>query len=302
MDAWKFCCSLQQKWNSEFVNDELLADSMAKWRKMRSIRLVWLSDKFGGTLPEGANEYKTHQILSEMYEELFGTDIQVDNSPSTKHCNVEEDRYSEHQLKQHLKALLFLTKQSNKATPLSVEMIKSAHRILAKGLVSEDGSAINAGEYRRIPVHSCFHSYPGFECISVRMEEIVAKYNERSSEDHDLFQLASWLLCQVLTLHPFLDGNGRVSRLLWCYSLLRDDLPFPVTPFPGIKKAYRCIRNDQESELVNPSCKHLTSLTVISITQTWNNFLSNLKRQAPEKYEVIRDWLEKSKILFNYED
>ena len=316
--AWRFCRFLQRKWNDTFTHDNGLAELMTKWKCSRSIRLVWLSDKFGGTLPNGVKESDTYTLLSKKFEELAELPQAVDcsHNPKAAHTkevtetdglksDAEKDRYTGQQLVQHLEALHLLTTAVNRQEPepLSSQLIKSVHEKLMNNLYAE-GKLIVAGEYRSEPVHSGNHTYPDFSCIPDQMEKIITEYNTSYRKAHDPFQLASWLLLKVLSLHPFLDGNGRVSRLLWCFSLLRDGLPFPVTPFPGIKKGYKkyisCIQRDEQTELSqNPSCKCLTSLTVISIVKTWENFLTNLKQESPKKFDLIFAWLEKENLLLH---
>ena len=98
----------------------------------------------------------------------------------------------------------------------------------------------------------------------------------------------------MLQIHPFLDGNGRLSCLLWCYSLMRDGLPFPVIPFPGRSKAYeqyiKFIKKDQN----RCDKKNVNSLTLISVTMTWKNFITNLKSKCQTKYDIIITWLKES--------
>ena len=216
--------------------------------------------------------------------------------------NAESGRGSEQQLQQHLRALLYIFDAAEAKRPLSEDLIKHAHRILMNELYTDDKVPlkINAGEYRQCVVgDGGMHTYPDFSSVPSTVIRIVREYEVRSSNsDHDPFALAAWLLHEVLTIHPFEDGNGRISRLLWCYSLLRDGTPFPVTPFPGQRKAYKkyimCITRDREISLSTPHCKHLTSLTLISITVTWENFILNLRNEAFDKYTEIVKWLEES--------
>ena len=106
-------------------------------------------------------------------------------------------------------------------------------------------------------------------------------------------ELASWLLFQVLFVHPFIDGNGCLSRLLWCYSLmLHGRLPFPLLPFPGVGKPYKkyikCIQRDQDTfSPLNSPCRKIMAMTLISVYKTWQNFVSNLEYEYPEGHRRI---------------
>lgn len=304
--ASKFCIELQKQWHEVFSSDVQLAESMTKWKKIKTVHLVWVSDRFGDELPEDVNELKTHRLLSEIYDASVSDNVDLgtdsDQAADLGGADSENNRASERQLKQHLRAFLLLINEAKSCKPLSEELILKAHQILMKGLY-RDGMEIHAGHYREISVYTGGayggHTYIDYESVLPSMKKLVAEYNQRVVKEHDSVQLASWLLLEMLQIHPFEDGNGRLSRLLWCYSLLRDGLPFPVTPFPGSKKAYRkyimCIQRDSDS--FNHSYKHMNSLTLISITKTWKNYISNLRLECSEKYGDIIAWLKESDNL-----
>ena len=174
--------------------------------------------------------------------------------------DAEKDRYKERQLQQHLLALMYLLQAAKKNVPLTVDLIKTAHQVLMADLYTEKQEKIEAGEYRQGPVSTGLtHTYPDYKCIPSNMDKIVMAYNEKAaSTDHDELVLASSLLTDVVSLHPVLDGNGRLSRLLWCYSLMSPGLPFPVIPFQGKSKAYelyiKCINYQFQNRCSMQTC------------------------------------------------
>lgn len=104
------------------------------------------------------------------------------------------------------------------------------------------------------------------------MSAIVEEYNKRTKTPaHDPYELAGWLYFKIVSLHPFEDGNGRISRLLWCYSLMKDGLPFPCVLTSGHRKSQKhlvaCLRKD--SDLFYTRHPHITTLTVVSVLLAW---------------------------------
>ena len=335
--AWKYCTKLQDKWKDYLSDVELLA-CMERWKESKSLHLVWVSDKFGGTLSGNVSEKSTYVLLTKLYKELPGKydedtlkkinsgeshsvpdesvtsnngatgDKAVPSNASTGSRdgdrNAQKDRTSERQLKQHLEALVLLSRSAESGYNLSENLIKHAHLLLMHGLYTSDNLEIHAGVYRTCSVSADYHVFPHYDTVPPSMTRLVTKYNHHQKQpDHDPFELASWLLLEFLTIHPFEDGNGRVSRLLWCYSLMLDGLPFPLTPFPGIKKAYKqfvsCIKRDRDTLYMTPTtsgfyCKYTTSLTVVSVTSTWKNFISNLRQESPKKHQEVVEWLKSS--------
>jgi len=114
--------------------------------------------------------------------------------------------------------------------------------------------------------------FPDASCVPKNMEKIVSDYNMKFSQTHDPYQLATWLFFKVISLHPFKDGNGRLCRLLWCYSLMHDGLPFPLTYSSGHKKAYKHYVYAIERSQTSKDHPCLTTLTVISICNAWKYF------------------------------
>ena len=185
------------------------------------------------------------------------------------------------QLAQHLRAFELLCPPPALASLpiLTEDLIKRAHGIMMKGLRNEQGLSINAGSYRSIPVFAGCHVFPSHKCIPNRMSDIVRSYNEKAATVHDTYELASWLHFNVVSLHPFEDGNGRISRLLWCYSLMRDGLPFPAVLSSGHKKSQKhlvmCLKRDRDRFNVTDN-PHMTTLTVVSVDRTWQEYFSTI--------------------------
>lgn len=86
-------------------------------------------------------------------------------------------------------------------------------------LHTEENIRIEAGKYLQCFVNAGLtHTYPDYRCILRNMESIVSRYNEKSVADPvDKLVVASCLLFDILTLHPFLDGNGSLSQCDYRY-------------------------------------------------------------------------------------
>ena len=50
-------------------------------------------------------------------------------------------------------------------------------------------------------------------------------------------EFAAWLHREMVTIHPFIDGNGRAARLLMNLALLQDGYPITIIP-PVLRREY----------------------------------------------------------------
>jgi len=113
-----------------------------------------------------------------------------------------------------------------KTLPLSLRLIKELHKILLKGT---RGKSKNPGEFRRSqnwiggsrPSKAMFVPPP-----PNRMADCLHELEKFFHEYKDLPALIKIALIHVQfeTIHPFLDGNGRVGRLLITLLLIHEKL------------------------------------------------------------------------------
>lgn len=125
----------------------------------------------------------------------------------------------------HARAYDFLQDLSHDA-PLTEETICTLHRLFYQQIDPE-----RAGIYRKMPVFISGSQYavaPVAE-ISKRMHALVQWYNNHEGKVHPV-ELAAELHKRFVYIHPFVDGNGRVSRLLMNLSLMRNDYNIAIIP------------------------------------------------------------------------
>lgn len=125
----------------------------------------------------------------------------------------------------HAKAYDFLHELSYDM-PLTEETICTLHRLFYQQIDPE-----RAGVYRKVAVFISGSQYavtPVAE-ISKRMQALVQWYNNHEGKMHPV-ELAAELHKRFVYIHPFVDGNGRVSRLLMNLSLMRNDYNIAIIP------------------------------------------------------------------------
>ena len=87
----------------------------------------------------------------------------------------------------------------------------------------------NAGRYRNLPVfiRGSQHVPPQPYLIRPQMETMFAFYEANKASIHPV-QLAAKMHEKLVTIHPYIDGNGRTARLLMNLILLRAGYPISI--------------------------------------------------------------------------
>jgi Fic family protein len=104
--------------------------------------------------------------------------------------------------------------------PISTRLFKKLHATLLSGKVR--GSNRNPGEYRETQnyigqegrsIESATFIPPEPQWVNDYMSNLEKYINESTDDLHDLVR-AAIIHAQFETIHPFLDGNGRIGRIL----------------------------------------------------------------------------------------
>ena len=121
----------------------------------------------------------------------------------------------------HRDAIGFLEEIVQKTEQLNEWTIKSIHRLVLKGIQDE-----NAGVYRQenVLIGGASHRPPDHVVVPELMERFVETVENEWSTLHPVARAAK-VHAEFVKIHPFIDGNGRTSRLLMNYELMKASFP-----------------------------------------------------------------------------
>lgn len=116
----------------------------------------------------------------------------------------------------HTEAIDFVASLVQGKELLTERVLKEIHYLILKGIDKE-----NAGKYRRVPVMISGSSFvpPQPFLINKLMEDIFIFYKKNKNKLHPIV-LAADMHEKIVTVHPFIDGNGRTCRLIMNLILL----------------------------------------------------------------------------------
>lgn len=121
----------------------------------------------------------------------------------------------------HRDAITYVEEIVKNKETFSEWQIKNLHRLILKGINDEF-----AGVYRdqQVFISGAKHRPPAPFLIKEQMEELINWYEQKSNQLHPITR-GAMLHAIFVGIHPFIDGNGRTSRLLLNLELMKEGYP-----------------------------------------------------------------------------
>jgi Fic family protein len=121
----------------------------------------------------------------------------------------------------HYEAVLFLRELVQSGALVNQLLVKQIHALVLRGIDRD-----NAGTFRSVPVMiaGSRHTPPQPWQVPSLMEACCRWYDEQQALLHPV-TLAAELHERLVTIHPFIDGNGRTARLMMNLVLLGAGYP-----------------------------------------------------------------------------
>ncbi|MWB94240.1 helix-turn-helix domain-containing protein [Flavobacterium sp. GA093] len=166
----------------------------------------------------------------------------------------------------HHEAIGFIKDLMQKNNSLNERDLLSIHNLILRGIIPED-----AGRYRKVQVmiKGSSHMPPQPFMVAKEMEDYFIWYEINKNKLHPVI-LAAEMHERLVTIHPFIDGNGRTSRLVMNLILMQKG--YLITNIKG----------DYETRM-----QYYQSLET---AQTKNNkedfilFIAQIEKQSLERY------------------
>src|SRR3989338_2715865 len=199
--------------------------------KRSSFSYVFTANKLEGTCPARISESDTFRILANY--DASGDPPTTRFPADGRSSDPEEARV---QMIRHHLALQHLFDVKT----LDVSSLLRVHDLMLTGAVEQNGDAVLAGQFREVDVFAGRHQFPGVNRVQLQdgtelssiehaTQKICADFENAVAENHSFLKIATDLFFNMIQLHPFTNGNGRLCRMLLAYALKRCDiLPYPI--------------------------------------------------------------------------
>lgn len=166
--------------------------------------------------------------------------------------------------------------------PITEADVRQIHFLVLKGINDS-----NAGNYRTVSVEIGGSQFkppapesipPGMQSFGQWLQE--ASVPGRLFKAEDAIAVAAAAHTWFVTIHPFIDGNGRVARLLMNVLLMRYGYPIAVITKEDRLRYYDALEVSQSSDL--------TAVTAL-VTECVDESLEEYEAAAKEQREVL-EW------------
>lgn len=173
----------------------------------------------------------------------------------------------------HSEAVDMVIDMAKSKEPINERTLKMLHHTVLRGIDKE-----NAGMYRRVNVRIGGSTFcpPEPYLIESGIQGMFAFYENSKKELHPV-HLAAEMHERLLTIHPFIDGNGRTSRLLMNLILLQNGYPLANIKGDAASKMkyYKAIHTAQTEHDKNPFIEFVAQVVKESLA----DYISLLKVQ-----------------------
>lgn len=150
----------------------------------------------------------------------------------------------------HAKAFEFMYKHKDE---LDKDFILKLHSILMKDINDEF-----AGKVRdfNVSISGTVFKPPSSESLSYELKNFFRWYEKTKHKLHP-FESSALTHLRFVTIHPFGDGNGRISRLLMNFVLKKKDFPMLDVPYADREDYYDSLEDCQINKIEKPFVNYL---------------------------------------------
>jgi len=180
-------------------------------------------------------------------------------------------------LREHLEATNnaqgydLIVRLAREQAPLNHITIQQVHEIVTRGILE------SAGRYRthNVRITGAVRSPPDWQKIIPEMDRLI---QEIAHNDRTVIEMSAYLHHRFVAIHPFIDGNGRVARLLSNLYLTRNGYPPIVLSQKKRQHYYHALREADNRDL---------SLFALFIARAVNEALSHYLAIAGDRETLI---------------
>ena len=261
-------------------------NSFAEFLRRQFALVIFDANRMEGTLSPELAQSSTMQLILQYWDSSESAPDQVawNAEGGREHAQASTNR----QLYQFAAATQHLLVEHVKSK-LTVKLLQDVHAIMMDGAYEKahDGVRMpfSAGALRSKPednVYAGLYQFVPPRAVAPALDKLVSEFHSPRVAGMHPVNRATWLFYELITIHPFKNGNGRLCRLFLSWSLMQDGLPFPVSFSTGHKKKrdhyLRAIEFARRAMVGHRG--ELNNIALVSIHRVTSNYCDNQRRMA----------------------
>lgn len=168
----------------------------------------------------------------------------------------------------HKTAIDYIAELARRDSEITELDIRQIHALVLKYIDEE-----NAGRYRRIQIYisSSSHVPPGPVDVPPQMQDFGKWLKEEGPLLHPV-EYAALAHLKLVTIHPFIDGNGRTARLLMNLILLKYGYPIAIIQQEQRNRYYDVLEHAHKTGDTGP----FIQLIAEAVNQTADKYLKSI--------------------------
>jgi Fic family protein len=168
----------------------------------------------------------------------------------------------------HAQAVEFIKEIASNDIDITERTIKEIHALILHGINKEQ-----AGKYRDVPVMivGSRHTPPQPYLIQPQMEKFIIDCKAMETDGTHPIVIAAFLHDKLVEIHPFIDGNGRTSRLLMNLYLLSKG--YTITSLKADNEAKQAYYTALEQSHVENGKEPFRLLVAKAVCQSMDKYL-----------------------------
>lgn len=169
----------------------------------------------------------------------------------------------------HLKALKYIVELADSKTFLNEEILRKISSLV----MNKTGSEISAmggdfdsskGDFRKVTVRAGTTTFMDYKKVPVRVNNLLNYINEnigKVKKFKSINELAFDAHFQMVSIHPYADGNGRISRLLMNYVQQYHKMPLSSIYKENKQEYFKALQNTRKNKDISIFRKFMFSQT-----------------------------------------
>jgi Fic family protein len=162
-------------------------------------------------------------------------------------------------------ALKSIVEAAHEKKRFSLSFIKSLGGLVLKntgGKVSSMSGDFDSskGDFRKVNVYAGSRRFPDFSKVESMCRSFCETANKKmatAKTNREKLEVAFYVHFQLVTIHPFSDGNGRVSRIVMTYIFLYFGLPVGFVFSKDRLKYIEALEASRKTESMDPFYKFM---------------------------------------------